>query len=385
MLFELAVIVGSSLARLTVGCLLEHAYEMGLEKQRLVLIGGGLTHLLALRRLEMSPLRERFVITLIDEAEVVVHDGLPLYLVNVASSTRVIFRRDKVKSVDPLNQVVEFESGERLSFDLLSFDFSLNSQQQSDLSLIDAAEEFGHDAYDEAEFAEKLSRFIQRVEHLEKPLRIFQVGAGIRGCEALLMTAHRLQNAFPNRAIRYHLLEKGPRVLPKAPDWTARQLVSRLREFQTHILLETRVRGLTPQGVRLESGLVLPSDFTSLAVSRLTPLSARAFRSGAHSKIVSIPHPHGNSMSLAREWLRKIEQASELHSPSGAQLERPTLQFIEDGVGGDFAYYGRWPLPHLRANSWWKQRNRRLIRQSLESFVRSRSSVGPEVAGSERL
>jgi len=150
-------------------------------------------------------------------------------------------------------------------------------------------------------FHRRLVNAFLRAHAQTEPLRPDQlnvaiVGAGATGVElsAELHNATRelvsfsLDNIDPDKHIRLHLIEAGPRILPALPERIAAAAHRLLEELEVEVHVNARVAEVMPQAVRLADGTVIAAEMVVWAAGVKAPafLAETGLRVNALNQIV---------------------------------------------------------------------------------------------------
>ncbi len=242
--------------------------------QDLVLIGGGHTHALVLRKWAMRPLAGVRV-TVINPGAVAPYTGmLPghiaghytraemmidlVALVRFAGA-RVILNR--VTGIDRVAKRVILADGAPVSYDVASVDIGIGS----DLPNVDGFAAHGLAAKPLGHYSEGWDAFVAK--GMPAPHLVI-VGAGIGGVELALASAHRLRAA--GVAPKITLLERASAALPHIGKGARAALLAHLARADISVLTGVEAVALRADAVELRDGRVLPSDFT-LSVAGARP------------------------------------------------------------------------------------------------------------------
>lgn len=99
-------------------------------------------------------------------------------------------------------------------------------------------------------------------------LNVTIIGAGATGTElsaelhntARGVVAYGMDKIDPDKHIKITLVEAAPRILPALPDRLSNAVVARLKELGVDLRLNSRVTGVSAEGVTLASGDFIPSE-----------------------------------------------------------------------------------------------------------------------------
>ncbi len=193
---------------------------MSIERD-LVFIGGGHTHALVIKQFGMKPIAG-VRITLISEQTLTPYSGmLPGFVAGhysfddahidlnrLCQWANVRYIRGTVTSIDANSNIIEVDSGPKVSYDQLSIDVG----STPDLS-VPGAREYAVGVKPVSQFGEIWNSLLHASETATGEWGV--VGAGAGGVELVLGMAHRLR---ANSALKFHLLYSGERVLRGYPD-----------------------------------------------------------------------------------------------------------------------------------------------------------------------
>jgi NADH dehydrogenase len=101
-----------------------------------------------------------------------------------------------------------------------------------------------------------------------RQLQVAIIGAGATGVELAAelhkstrtLVSYNLERIDPERDIRIHLIEAGPRILPALPERIAEKADRLLSGLGVHVHTGARVTGVQHEGVQLASGEMVPAE-----------------------------------------------------------------------------------------------------------------------------
>lgn len=209
----------------------------------LVLVGGGHSHALCLRRLGMAP-PPRARITLISPESLTPYSGmLPglvaghysvadthIDLVRLCQWADVRLIRDRVIGLDADRRMLHLADGEPVGYDWLSLDVG----STPDLDSVPGAREHAVPVKPVSVFRHRWDLLVEQLRERREPARVLVVGGGAGGTEMVLAVAHALHRHGLTATLE--LVTNGP-LLPDYPE--------RLRR--------TMEQALTRYGIRLRS------------------------------------------------------------------------------------------------------------------------------------
>lgn len=286
----------------------------------LVLVGGGHTHALVLRKWGMQPL-PGVRVTVVNPGPTTPysgmlpglvaghyqHEDLQIDLVRLARFAGARLIPEAATGIDRQTREVLLSGGGRLRFDTLSLDVGATSKMPN----LPGFTTHGVAAKPLDAFAARWDAFTMLCPPASKP-RICVIGAGVAGVELALAMHHRLTTKGAHPQIT--LIEAG-RAISILPGGTRAILFETLRRAEIRLVEFASVAELRKGEVVLQDGRALPSDFTVGA-------------GGAR--------PHG--------WLSELD----LSHTAGFVDVRPTLQTLDDPdifATGDCAHLRFAPRP----------------------------------------
>jgi len=235
----------------------------------LVLVGGGHTHALVLRKWGMNPLAGARV-TLINPSPTSPYTGmLPGYiaghyaredleidLVRLArfAGARIIF--DTACGLDSQARRVHLEGRPPLQYDVVSIDIGVTAA----LPDIDGFEENAHSVKPLGAFAIAWQCFLDTPRASNTRTDCVVIGGGVAGVELALAMASRLQRSGFGQA-RVTLIEARSELLLGSSAAVRRNLKQALRLHQVSVLTGTQVSRISPEAVELADGTGLAADF----------------------------------------------------------------------------------------------------------------------------
>ncbi len=245
--------------------------------QKLILIGGGHSHAIALRYLAFHPL-SNVDITLITETSHTPYSGmLPGYiagyynyaqthidLLKLTQFAQVQLLIDQVINLDLLNNQVICQNSPPISFDLLS----INLGSTPNINSILNAEKYGIPIKPVYNFL----KFWQEILTSNKnQIKIGVVGGGAGGVElALSMKKHLEDN------IDISLIHQGKELLPNHNQWVRNSLHKRLIYTGINLYLGEKVIEIEPHIIKCESGLKLDCDYIFMVTKASAPTWIKA-------------------------------------------------------------------------------------------------------------
>ncbi len=244
----------------------------------IVLVGGGHTHVIALKAFGMKPEPGVMLTVIAKEIEAPYSGMLPGFvaghytydqchidLVRLAGWAGARLIHGEVTAVDRLTRRVEIAGRPPLAYDLLSIDVGIAPNLQT----IEGAAEHGLAVKPVSTFAARWRALERAALSPEGPRRIAVVGVGAAGFELVLAIRHRLRGQAAAAGIDpdgFSFVLIGDSELLPSHNARARALARREIETQGVTLIENeKVASVRPGEVALASGRVIEADATLLA------------------------------------------------------------------------------------------------------------------------
>ncbi|HEY9701283.1 MAG TPA: FAD-dependent oxidoreductase [Allocoleopsis sp.] len=240
--------------------------------QKLILIGGGHSHAIALKSLAFPPL-SNVDITLISETSHTPYSGmLPGHIagyytydqthINLPKLTefaQVQLLIDKVINLDLLNHQVICQNSPPISFDLLS----INIGSTPNINSILNAEKYSIPVKPVYKF---LKSWQEILTSNQNQIKIGIIGGGAGGVELALSMKKALEEK-----IQINLVHQGQELLPNHNQWVRNSLHKRLIYTGINLYLGEKVIEIEPNIIKCESGLKLESDYIFMVTKASAP------------------------------------------------------------------------------------------------------------------
>ncbi len=243
--------------------------------QDLILIGGGHSHAIVLKRFGMNPLPGVRLTLITDVAHTPYSGMLPGYvaglytyddchidlrpLANFAQAKMIL---DRAIALDLQNNRVICANRPPVAFDLLSIDIGSTPT----IAPIPGAAEFATPVKPISKFLSQWDTMVTAVQQApDQPLRIGVVGGGAGGVELSLSIQARLQRILgkaeqPFDQLEMHLFHKGQEILMERSRWVQRQMHQILEQRGIQLHLNETVSQVGASWVQCESGLNVGCD-----------------------------------------------------------------------------------------------------------------------------
>ena len=241
---------------------------------RILLIGGGHTHVVALRHLARQK-PAGLDIHLVSPDPTTSYSGLlpghiaghwtrhalEIPLPPVCRTTGTTLHSTRVTALDPVAQTVDLASGDTLAFDYASLDIGAIADVKGPASL----RKCGVPVKPLGPFADRWSAFISCVETGELPPHAAVLGGGTAGVELALSMKYRLDRLGLVRPVRVALIECGPHLLPGGTASMRTHLERELKRADVAVISGASVVDAYENGLRLTSREDVPAGFVALA------------------------------------------------------------------------------------------------------------------------
>ena len=219
----------------------------------LVLVGGGHSHALVLRKWAMNPL-PGVRITLISPQTMTPYSGmLPgliaghysfaqthIDLVKLSLWANIRFIQDSVTAIDVETNTLQLKHRPAIEFDVVSIDIGSTPNQQ-----IEGSAEFTTPVKPISDFYQRWN-LIQEQAQQNKIKSLVVVGGGAGSIEVIMAIAFRLQHNNPS--IQYHLVTAADDILPSYKHSVITRVKQQLNKYHINIHNSARVEKLS-QGI----------------------------------------------------------------------------------------------------------------------------------------
>ena len=275
---------------------------------RILLIGGGHTHVVALRHLARHK-PAGLDIHLVSPDLTTSYSGLlpghiaghwtrrtlEIPLPPLCRTAGTTLHPTRAIALDPVAQTLDLASGDTLSFDYASLDIGAIA----DVAGPEHLRKLGAPVKPLGPFADRWSAFVSRVETGEIPPHAAVLGAGTAGVELALSMKYRLDSLGLVPPVRVSLIERGTDLLPGGNASMRTHLERELKRAGVAVTTGASVVDADENGLRLTSREDVPAGFVALA----TGARPQAWLAGTgltlHDGFVSVgptlqsvSHPH---------------------------------------------------------------------------------------------
>ena len=219
----------------------------------LVLVGGGHSHALVLRKWAMNPL-PGVRITLISPQAMTPYSGmLPgliagyysfaethIDLVKLSLWANIRFIQDSVTAIDAETNTLKLESRPAIEFDVVSIDIGSTPNQQ-----IEGSAKFTIPVKPISGFYQRWNHILKQVQQ-NKTKSLSVVGGGAGSVEVIMTMAFRLKEF--SSSLQYHLVTSSDDILPTYNQSVIKRVKQQFQKYQIDIHTSSRVEKLE-QGV----------------------------------------------------------------------------------------------------------------------------------------
>ncbi len=275
--------------------------------RRLLLIGGGHTHVEVIRRWGLNP-EPDVTVTLLSPGRHTPYSGmLPGYVAGhyrfedchidleaLCQRTGIVRIDGAVSGLDLRHRKAYCSDNAELSFDLVSIDTGSTPV----IASIPGAERHGTPVKPVAQFLEEWKTIRLAAQHGNAP-RIVVVGAGAGGIELALAMHHRLHH--DGSPARITVVSDSPAVLASHPAGVRRRIASILEERGIAVRLNAPVQSAQADGLTLRDNTRLPADHVIWVTGAAAP--AWPLACGLHTDPAGFIAVNGCLQSPSHEYV----------------------------------------------------------------------------------
>ncbi|MCC5982850.1 MAG: selenide, water dikinase SelD [Rhodobacteraceae bacterium] len=342
----------------------------------LVLLGGGHTHALVLKRWAMDPLPGARV-TLISPDPTAPYTGmlpghvaghygreeLEIDLVQLARRAGARLILDRACGIDRSAQTVALQGRPPVAYDVLSVDIGISS----DLPALPGYAEHAVSAKPLGRYAARWERFVQAVATGAAPPQVAVIGGGVAGVELALAMAHRLRGT---RGAQVTVIEAAPAPLPGIGAGARARLLAHMAAAGVSLRTGTAVAGITAEAVRLEDGAHLPAalvvgaagtrpqdwlrgtgldltqGFITVGPTLQSPTDPRIFAAGDCAHMRHAPRPKAGVYAVRQAPVLLHNLRAALAEAGRLRQYHPQRDYLKlVSLGGRRALADKWGLP----------------------------------------
>ena len=240
--------------------------------KKLILIGGGHSHAIALRLWGQNPLPDVDLVLISDVEQTPYSGMLPAHVAGFYSyaETHIDLRRlakkagakliiDRAIGLDLDSNKIICQSGKQIEFDFLSLDIGSTPKTIT----VSGAKQYAIAAKPVPEFLDAWYKLKQEAElYPTKPLSIVIVGGGAGGVELALNMQACLKQILdkPKENLQIHLIHRGDRLLSGHNDWVSNKLEEILLKRGIELHLEQEVDRVLSNRIECKSSLKINCD-----------------------------------------------------------------------------------------------------------------------------
>lgn len=277
---------------------------------KLVLVGGGHSHAIALRLWGLKPL-PGVDLTLISDVEQTPYSGmLPGHVASYYSyeETHIDLRRlanfaganlilDRASELDLIVNQVVCQSGNNIQFDYLSLDVGSTPK----IITIPGADKYAIPAKPVPQFLDAWYQLKQQVSsNRERSCSIAIVGGGAGGVELALNMQACLTQILQPEKLQINLIHRSDRLLSGHNDWVSHKLAKIIQKRNIKLHLQQEVIQVTPERIACQSGLNIECDYVFWVTQATSPswLAASDLSTSDQGfvwvtdTLQSVSHPH---------------------------------------------------------------------------------------------
>ena len=342
----------------------------------LVLLGGGHTHALVLRRWAMDPLPGARV-TLISPDPTAPYTGmlpghvaghyrraeLEIDLVQLARRAGARLILDRACGIDREAREVALQGRPPVAYDVLSVDIGISS----DLPSLPGYADHAVSAKPLGAYAAKWEAFVQAVSTGAAVPQVAVIGGGVAGVELALAMAHRLRGT---KGAEVTVIEAASAPLPGVGDGARRRLLGHLAAAGVTLRTGAAVAGITADAVRLEDGESLPAalvvgaagtrpqdwlretgldltdGFVTIGPTLQSVSDPRIFAAGDCAHMRAAPRPKAGVFAVRQAPVLLHNLRASLAETGRLRAYNPQRDYLKlISLGGKRALADKWGLP----------------------------------------
>lgn len=249
--------------------------------KKLVLIGGGHSHAIALCYLNKNRLNNT-EITIISDEEISPYSGiLPAYIAGyyspedvfipikkIAEKKGINFILDKVIDLYPDKKYLVCQSGKIINFDVLSINIGSTPKTSS----IEGADLYSIPAKPVKLLLEKWQKILNFYqENTSQTITLNIIGGGAGGVELALNMQKKLLTILNKNQVTINLIHRGERILESHNQWVSYKLTKILEANQINLHLNTEVKKINQTEITFKSGETIKGNYHILVTQASAP------------------------------------------------------------------------------------------------------------------
>ena len=235
-------------------------------EKKLVLIGGGHSHILLLKKLGMKPIKGLNITLITPEPELVYTGMLPAAILGSYSfdqinidliklsnfaKCRIIF--EAVNKINLNKKEIYLDDRMPFGFDILSIDIGINYQ----LPNISGAEKFSIPVKPFSNFIHNWRKFVSNLTIKKNIIELSIIGAGAAGCELALCINHKIKSL--GREPKIYLIDK-KEIAGNLPAKAKNKILELLKENKIILRNNVNISSITKGKIHIEDGEIISSD-----------------------------------------------------------------------------------------------------------------------------
>lgn len=249
---------------------------------RLLLIGGGHSHAIALSLITKNHLN-KVNVTIISDTPFSPYSGiLPAYVAGyyssqdlfipikkIAESKGINFILDKVIDINPEQKYVICHSGKKIHFDILSIDIGSTPEK----STIKGANLYSIPGKPVLSFLDKWKKITDYYQvNKNQSLTLNIIGGGAGGVELALNMHKKLTSIMTPNNININLIHRGEKILENHNQWVSDKLTDILQAKKINLFLNSEVNAITQTKIILKTGKIISGNHHILVTQASAPL-----------------------------------------------------------------------------------------------------------------
>jgi selenide,water dikinase len=266
--------------------------------KRLVLLGGGPTHVEVIRRLGVARPPDTHIVLISADRYTMYSGMLPGFVAGhyhfddchidlqaLCQAAHVEFRVSRAQDLDLRTRRVQCSDGAVVAYDLLSINIGATPQADS----IAGALEHALPVKPLLRFLESWQEIRRAARAVNTPMTIAMVGAGAGGVELVLALHHRLcVDRDAGARLGFHLLTDAPSILPDHSPRVRRKFERILFERRIAVHVQSRVTRIEAGMLHREHGAPIAVHQTVLATTASAPrwIAASGLRTDARGFVL---------------------------------------------------------------------------------------------------
>ena len=248
--------------------------------KRLLLLGGGHSHVEVIRRLGLDPPPGTRIALVSPDRHTPYSGMLPglvsghyafgechIDLDHLCDRANVVFHRDEARAIDPRGKTVVMGNGMTLPYDVLSIDIGSTPPTEA----VPGALEHAIRVKPVSQFLEVWDQIRSTAQHTGRSPHIAVIGAGAGGVELALALHHRLRRCCPTGRVKIDIFTDSPAILPGHPANVVRIVTRILSERGIAVHAQSKATRIEPGVLHTSSGTRFAADHFVWATGASAP------------------------------------------------------------------------------------------------------------------